>query len=370
MPQPTPPPSLKSLAAELGVSAATVSRVLSGQAERHRISRATRERILEAARASGLVVDQLARSLRLRRTLSIGLLIPDLSNPFFAQLARQVERRARQHGYSVLIADSEEDAGVEAEALTLMLSRRVDGLVLAPVGTPAAGNPLRSLGGLPCVLVDRLLEDSPHPAVTSDHRRGAEMATRHLIDRGHRRIGCVQGSPGTFANDARIAGWRAAMSDAGLACGAELVAGTGYSIDAAVVAARSLLCRDGRPSAALALGNVLALGVLQAAREERIAIPDDLSLVAFDDQLWAAVTSPPLTIVEQPIGSLGREAVDLLLERIAAPPGGTPARRILPVSLIERDSVRDIRDRGTTHLPTPRRPADPADAARHGALAP
>ena len=366
MPHTPAPTSLKTLAAELGVSAATVSRVLSGQAERHRISIATRERVLGAARASGLVVDQLARSLRLRRTLSIGLLIPDISNPFFAQLARQIERRARHHGYSVLIADSEEDADVEAAAMTLMLSRRVDGLILAPVGTPAAGNPLRSLGGRPCVLVDRLIEQPLLPAVTSDHRRGAEMATQHLIARGHRRIGCVQGSPGTFANDARIEGWRAAMTAAGLTCDPDLVAGSGYSVEAGVAAARTLLHRTERPTAVLALGNVLALGVLQASREERIAVPDDLSLVAFDDQLWAAVTSPSLTIVEQPIEALGREVVDLLLERIAAPSDSTPARRILPVRLIERESVRDLNAPRAATLAQPLRTFDPPGAAPSG----
>jgi LacI family transcriptional regulator len=370
MPQPTPPVSLKSLAAELGVSAATVSRVLSGQAERHRISIATRERVVVAARACGLVVDQLARSLRLRRTMSIGLVIPDISNPFFAQLARQIERRARHHGYSVLIADSEEDGRVEAEAVTLMLSRRVDGLILAPVGTPAAADRLRALGDRPCVLLDRLLEQPPLPAVTSDHRRGAVMATQHLIERGHRRIGCVQGSPGTFANDARIAGWRAAMADAGLACGVDLVAGTGYSVDAAILATRALLCRDERPTAVLALGNVLALGVLQAARDERIVIPDDVSLLAFDDQPWAAVTSPSLTIVEQPIEALGREVVELLLERIGAPLDGAPVRRILPVRLIERDSVRDLRERDATLLPTPRRRREPAEPMHRSATVP
>jgi LacI family transcriptional regulator len=337
------PPSLKTLAAELDVSVATVSRVLSGQAERYRISRATRARVLEAAGAAGFVADELARSLRLRRTRSIGLVIPDISNPFFARLAREVERHARHHGYSVLIADSEEDAGVEAAALTLMLSRRVDGLILAPVGTPGAGAALRGLAGRPCVLVDRLLPDAGLPAVTSDHCHGARLATRHLIERGHRRIACVQGNPGTFANDERIRGWREAMAGAGLAADDALVFGAGYSIEAGFAAAHAALEGPTPPSAILALGNVLALGVLQAAGAAGVAIPDELSLIAFDDELWATVTTPPLTIVEQPIAALGQGVLELLLERIAAPAPLPPSRRILPVRLIERGSVRDLR---------------------------
>jgi LacI family transcriptional regulator len=336
------PPSLKSLAASLGLSAATVSRVLSGQAERYRISAATRDRILATAQTSGLVVNHLARSLRLQRTLTVGLVIPDIANPFFALLAREIERSARRHGYSVLIADSEEDPAVEAQALALMLSRRVDGLILAPVGTRGPSVTLRALGQRPCVLVDRLLPELRLPAITSDHRRGAELAVAHLLGRGHRRIACVQGNPGTFANDERIAGWRAAMARAGLPCGAELVFGSGYSIAAGFAAACALLHGRERPSAVLALGNLLALGVLQAVRQERLTIPDDLSLVAFDDQPWASVMSPPLTIVAQPIEELGRQVLELLLERIATRGEAPPTRRTLPVRLIERDSVRDL----------------------------
>jgi LacI family transcriptional regulator len=337
------PPSLKSLAASLGLSAATVSRVLSGQAERYRISAATRDRILATARTSGLVVNHLARSLRLQRTLSIGLLIPDLANPLFALLAREIERSARRHGYSVLVADSEEDPAVEAQALALLLSRNVDGLILAPVGTPVAGDTRRALGGRPCVLIDRLLPELQLPAITSDHRRGAELAVAHLLDRGHRCIACVQGKPGTFANDERVAGWRAAMTRARLPCGPELVFGAGDSLAAGSDAARALLKRDARPSAVLALGNLLALGVLQAVREGGLAIPGDLSLVAFDDQPWTGVLDPPLTIIEQPIEELGRQGLDLLLERIATRGALSPTHRTLPVRLIERQSVRDLR---------------------------
>jgi len=349
-------PSLKTLAASLGLSPATVSRVLSGQGERYRISRTTRERILIQAQASGLVVDQLARSLRLRRTLTLGLVIPDISNPFFAQLARQIERQARRHGYSVFIADSEEDAGVEAEAVKLMLSRRVDGLILAPVGTPATEASLRTLGQRPCVLVDRLLPQPSLPAVTSDHRQGAALAVRHLVAHGHQRIGCVQGSPGTFANDERIAGWRSGMQAAGLPCPDELVAGGGYSIEAGEQAALALLALPRRPTAVLALGNLLALGVLRAVREAGVAIPAELSLVAFDDQLWATVTSPPLTIIEQPIEELGRQVLDLLLARIAGPANAAAERRILPVRLIERGSVRTLASAPPCPAPSPTSP--------------
>ncbi|MBS0373007.1 MAG: LacI family DNA-binding transcriptional regulator [Proteobacteria bacterium] len=346
------PPSLKSLAASLGLSAATVSRVLSGQAARYRISAATRDRILARAETSGLVVNHLARSLRLQRTLSIGLVIPDIANPFFALLAREIERQARRHGYSVIVADSEEDPAVEAEVLALMQNRHVDGLILAPVGTSAATTLLRALAATrPCVLVDRLLPQAKLAAITSDHRHGARLAVAHLIERGHARIACVQGHPGTFANDERVAGWRAAMRRAGLAT-AGLLFGAGYSIAAGRDGARALLESPAQPTAALALGNLLALGVLQAAREAGRRVPEDLSLVAFDDQPWAGVMTPPLTIIDQPIADLGREALALLLERLGRR-DAPPRRRTLPVRLIERGSVHDRRARPAASSPTP-----------------
>ena len=170
----------------------------------------------------------------------------------------------------------------------------------------------------------------------------------HLLERGHRRIACVQGHPGTFANDERVAGWRSAMQGALLPCGPELVFGAGYSIAAGFDAALELLARAPRPSAVLALGNLLALGVLQAVRQSGLSIPDDLSLVAFDDQPWASVMSPPLTIIAQPIEELGRQVLELLLERIASRGAAPPTRRTLPVRLIERQSVRDLRAAPTT----------------------
>ena len=342
MPQYPPHHSLKSLAVSLDISAGTVSRNLSGQSERCRISPATRDRVLAHARNSGLIVNQLARSLRLRRTFTLGLVIPDISNPFFALLARQIERHARTHGYSVLLADSQEDSAVEVDAITLMLSRHVDGLILAPVGTRGSGPRIQSLIRGPCVLVDRLLPGVKLPSVTSDHRQGAELAVNHLIDRGHRHIACVQGSPGTFANDQRLAGWRSAMKHAQLPCSAQGIFGGAYSIDAGYQAAQTLLRRSKRPTAILALGNLLALGVLQALRQEGLAIPRDLSLVSFDDQPWAGVVDPPLTIIQQPIEELGSQVFALLLKQITTR-RNTPAQCVtLPVRIIERASVHDI----------------------------
>jgi LacI family transcriptional regulator len=325
----------------MGLSSATVSRVLSGQAERYRISSGTRDRILANARSSGLVVDHLARSLRLRRTLTIGFVAPDISDSFFAALARHVERSARRHGYSLLVADTADDPVAETQALTLMLDRHVDGLILAPVGTPASHLPLARLAQRPCVLVDRLSPELAVPAITADHRRGAELAVQHLIERGHRRIACIQGRPGSYPSDERVAGWRAALRRGGLACGADLLFGAGDSAEAGRAAASALLAREPRPTAALVLGDRLSIGVLQALQQAGLTIPADLSLVAVEDQPWTGVVSPPLTTISQPVAELGSQVIELLLERIA---GQRSMRlpRTLPVHLIERASVREL----------------------------
>lgn len=335
-------PNLSALAAALKLSPSTVSRVLSGQAERFRISPATRERVLAEAAKSGLVVDAVARGLRLRTTQTLGLVIPDISNPFFASLARQIEHQARARGYSVLLADSQESVEVEAEAVRLMRARRVDGLIIAPVGTTsrAALAPLATR--LPLVLIDRILPDFAGPSVTADNFAGARDATRLLLARGHRRIGCLQGRPDSSVQEERLRGHQAALAEAGIAMDPALLCGGMHAPDAGRSGIETWFRPGGAaPTAVLAFSNLLALGALQALRRLGLGVPEDVSLIAFDDQPWTELIAPPLTTVAQPVEALAEAAMQRLFERLrttaSAPPAATA--EVLPVRLIERDSV-------------------------------
>lgn len=333
---------LKQLADRTGLSISTVSRVLSGKAQGARISDKTRDRVLKEARRQGIVINEVARGLRLRISKTVGLIIPDISNPFFATLARQVEHVSRARNYSVLLCDSEESTDVEAANVHLMTNRRVDGLIVAPVG--GRQDHLEAAASImPLVLIDRILPGVNVPCVASDNEGGGELAVRHLVAMGHRRIGCVQGLPASSTNAGRIQGFRKAAREAGLEIPDEWIAGEGYTLESAKRHATILLSSPDRPTAIVAMGNSLALGVLHAARDLGISVPEELSLVGFDDQPWAEWLTPPLTTIAQPVESLGASATELFFTRLEKFSGSGEAVAeetvTLPMFLIARGSV-------------------------------
>lgn len=336
-----PQDGLKHLAEATGLSVSTVSRVLSGKAGAYRISDTTQERVHQAARQHGIVVNEVARGLRLRTTQTIGLIIPDVSNPFFAALARQVEHLARAKGYSVLLADSQESSQVEAESVRLMRSRRVDGLVIAPVGLDSAHLHTLLAEQRPLVLMDRVPTGYTGPCVTSNNRQGARTAARHLISQGHRRIVCLQGLPGSSANQERVKGYCEALKEASIPVEDRLIIGHDYAIETGKEAVQQLFRpTPSLPTAILALGNLIALGALQALRTLNLKVPDQVSLISFDEQPWAELIDPPLTTLSQPIEALAEQAMELLFQQLQtqSPPPKRP-RISLPVTLIQRGSV-------------------------------
>lgn len=335
-----PQEGLKHLAEATGLSVSTVSRVLSGKADAYRISTETQERVRQAAGSHGIVVNEVARGLRLRTTQTIGLIIPDISNPFFAALARHVEHLARAQGYSVLLADSQENTDVEAESVRLMRSRRVDGLVIAPVGLDSTRLRPPGAESLPLVLVDRIPSDYSGPGVTCDNKEAARMATRHLIDHGHRRIVCLQGLPGSSANQDRVLGYKQALKEAAIPVDESLIIGHDYAIETGREAVQRLFTHlSPAPTALLALGNLIALGALQALRSLQLSVPNQVSLVSFDEQPWAELIDPPLTTLSQPVEALAEKAMDLLFQQFQAGSALPTQRAHLPVSLISRNSV-------------------------------
>jgi len=218
-PEPAPPapagsslPTLQQIADQSVVSVSTISRVLSGQAGRYRISKKTEATVRALAKQINFVPNQLARGLRLRKTLTVGLVIPDISNPFFAGIAQQVTLGTEKHGYSVILCDSQGSAELEIKALALLQSRNVEGVVLCPVGQSAKHLMAFVDAGLPMVLVDRFFPDAAIPFVSSDNVAGAKEATEYLIANGHRRIICLQGLHGSSPNEFRLRGYKEALA--------------------------------------------------------------------------------------------------------------------------------------------------------------
>ena len=328
--------TLKELAEELNMSTTTVSRVLTGQEKKYRISEKTATKVRVMAKMHQFTPNQIARNLRLQKTNTIGLIIPDISNPFFANLARTVELELRKRGKMVLLCDTKDSTDLEKESITLLKGRKVDGLLIAPVGKESIH--LLEDTATPMVLIDRYFEGVDLPFVTTDNFFGAYEATSFLIEKGHSNIACIQGLSGTTPNDNRIKGYQEAMHTHGLSEQIKII-GTDYSVENGFESTKELLARSNAPTALFALNNQIAMGCMKALKENAFEIPKDISLIVFDEQPYFELLSPPLTAIKQPMKTIGEVAVESLFQLLETK---KPKDRMLKPIFIERESVAPI----------------------------
>ena len=334
--------TLKSIADRVGVSVTTVSRVLNNQSARYRISKETEETIRQVAKELHYTPNQLARGLRLKQTHTIGLVIPDVSNPFFASIAHCVEIEARKAGYSIMFCDSQEDTQVEIDSLRLLQNRKVDGIIICPVGKDAKYLERLHNNGMPLVVVDRYFPELKCPYVVSDNYNGAVEAINYLIENGHQTIACIQGIPHTSVNNDRIRGYKHAHEIHNIPLDDSLIAGDDFGETSGYIAAKLLLHRISRPTAIFAVSNLISLGALRAISEEGLNIPEDISIISFDDQPYSKYLSTPMTTVTQQKTEMGHIAFKLLLEQIESNTHFDNKGVILPTKLIIRNSVKKL----------------------------
>ncbi|MBN1816352.1 MAG: LacI family DNA-binding transcriptional regulator [Sedimentisphaerales bacterium] len=333
--------TLQTIAERLGLSVSTVSRVLNDKSDQYRISARTQHAVQDMARQLDFRPNQLARSLRLRKTQTLGLVIPDISNPFFAQIARHVEIEARSRHYSIILCDTQESTDLEIESIRLLRSREVEGLIVVPVGQKSDHLKTLQAESFPVVIVDRLLSDLDLPYVASDNYQGAYDAVCYLIDHGHTRIACLQGLPGTSPNQQRVRGYRDALGAHGIVPDSDLIRGDSYGSQTGYEQTLQLLLRNSPVTALFALSNLIGLGAIRALAELKRRIGKDISLLCFDDQPYLAYMDPPITTVDQQNTEMGRLAVRLLFEQLA---GQTKENKglLLPTQFIERKSVNNL----------------------------
>jgi LacI family transcriptional regulator len=286
------PTTLKQVAIVAGVSLSTASRALSGKAKEFRISAKTERVILRTAKKLGFQASHVAQSLRARRTGTIGLLVPDASNPFFAGIAREVTRFAELRDMSTVLADSRGSLAHESKLLLRLRSRRVDGLIVCPVGSASAHWRQLTRGNKNVVVVDRWFSDLKFPTVTSDNELGAYAATVAMIDQGHRHIGCVQGRPTTSVNEERLKVYCHAFETHGIAIRKSLIRGNDFCEESGYLSTCELLKRRPQDTAIFAFSNQNALGALRAIRQRELRIPDDISMIMFDDAPFASTLRP------------------------------------------------------------------------------
>lgn len=348
-------PTIIDVAREAGVSRATASRALGRYGS---VSAGTAEAVWAAALEVGYQVNTVARSMITGRTHTIGVVLSDIENDFFMRALRGISTAARERGYDVLLASTDEDVDLERKAVKVMRGRRVDGLLVCPVD-PDDAEHLRAVteAGEPLVLLDRMVAGLEAECVGIDNRRAGYEATRVLLDAGHTRIAIASGvrpeamaralrsagaperpRPGESPSEGRIVGYFRALLEAGIEPDPALQIPTEFSRAAVTEGVTRALAHGSRPTAILTSDSLETLGALHAIQLAGLRIPDDISLLGFDDAPWIPVVQPPLSVVEQPAFDMGAEAAKALVARIEGEVGGGRTLT-LPTRMLERESV-------------------------------
>jgi LacI family transcriptional regulator len=316
------------------VSVATVSAVINGK---KRVSPKLKERVQAAIRTLDYHPDQIARSLKVRRTHTIGVIVPNMASMFFVEVFRGIEDVARQNGYSAILCNSDEDAIQERHQLAVLLSRRVDGILLASADSQAASHWPRHRD-LCLVLIDRLPPGFEASAVVIDNLKAAYEATRHLIEIGHKRIAIITGPPDRSTAFERTEGFRRAMQEVGHPILQEYFLNGGFRLEGGYRCGMQLLKLPVPPTAIFSSNYDMTLGLLRAVIELKVPCPSQVSILSFDDFVmgddkfsWARMFSPPLTTVAQPSYEIGKIAMESLLQEVEGESKGVrgSARRVV-----------------------------------------
>ncbi len=331
------PVRMKDIAADLNVSVVTVSKVLRNHAD---IGEETRERVLKRVKELNYRPSWIARSLVSQRSYTIGLVIPDLMHSFFAEIAKAVSRTVRRKGYTVFIANSEEDPDIERREIEFFLARQVDGLVIAPCQPPGRLEPFQSIAdsGVPFVVVDRILPDLKANYVLVDDEAAGELATEHLIQRGCRRIAHIRGH-GISPAEGRLAGYRKALSRHRLEAPDGYVVTGGYSEVAGHDAMGLLLALDPRPDGVFCFNDPTAAGAIRAILDAGLAVPNDVAVVGSGNVHYSDFFRVPLSTIDQSSALIGVKAAELILGLIASKRPRRPKTVLLPPKIVVRDSA-------------------------------
>ncbi|MFF1449116.1 LacI family DNA-binding transcriptional regulator [Streptomyces sp. NPDC058274] len=337
-------PTMSDVAHLAGVHMATASRALN-PATSGRVNAATAQRVRAAAEQLGFTPNSAARSLRTNRSFTVGVLLPDLTNPLFPPMVRGIEEALTRRGYTALLANTDNDRTKERTQFEALRGRQVDGFIVA---TAQREHPLLDeahKAGVPIVLLSRGTDRTMFPLVAGDDAAGVTLAVEHLLAQGHRALAHLAGPQRLSTGEIRARAFRHATEAAGVApAQAPVVVSEAYTVPAGEWAARELLDQYPGTTAIVAGNDLIALGALHVLRERGLRCPQDVSLVGFNDMLFADEFQPPLTTVHVPHPELGAEAARLLLEQLDRPSGSAdPApvakRVLLPVDLVVREST-------------------------------
>ena len=324
--------TIKDVANEAGVSVATVSRTLSGV---DRVSPGVRERVVAAVEGLSYRPNAVARSLRARNTRTLGLVIPNVRNPFFTQMARAVEDAARERGYSLVFGNTDEDPAREAEYLNVLLEKRVDGLIVSPARATSPHLEEMVRDGVPVVFLDRFVQGIEAPVVRADGRRAVDDLVEHLVGFGHEKLAIISGPPETVPGRERLDAFLNGAEARNVPVSRERVKVGDFRRESGFKAMRELLEQDEPPTAVFAANNLMALGALQSLKQAGLRAPERVSFASFDDVSWFELVEPSVTAVSQPVAELGSAAAEMLPVLVE---GGEAESVILEAELVMRGS--------------------------------
>jgi len=328
-------PTMKDVAAAAKVSIATVSATLGNTAY---VSPDLKARVLQAVAEMGYEPNSVASGLKRGKTSLIGLIVPDITNPFFTEFVNLVQRDAMQAGYSVLLAISEQDPERQAALVRLMRSHQAAGTILCATGSPeACREVVAQAGKMKLVFVDNAPPDTGVDGVMLDNRRAAQLAAKHLVACGHRRIATVAGPTDQSPGAERLQGFLDTMRQHGLKVAPAMVRQGDFQVEHGYEASRELLSAAQRPTAVFVANNHMLIGLMQAVAELGLVVPTDLSVASIDDFPWATAFSPAMTTVRQPIAAMATAALQRLLARIDGD-DSAPQALVLTPELVIRAS--------------------------------
>ena len=330
--------TLSTISQRTGFSITTISRVLSGKSRQYRISEDTRKKIMEEAERSNYYPNIIAQNLRTNKTNTIGVLMHSVANPYFAEMASVIISEANTKHYTTIVIDSLESETNQRKSLLTLISRQVDGIIAAPCGSDPTLFEEINRQNIPIILIDRFFEGTGLPYVTTNNYLGGVEGANFLIKNGHKDIICIQGATASTPNKKRVAGYIDAMKTAGLDDQIRIV-GNDFSIQNGYFETKILLGSKPRPTAIFALSNTIGLGAIKAIREAGLKIPDDISVISFDNNIHMDYLTPPITRVGQPVEEMAKLATRLLFECIDSEKRISTQLELSP-ELISRESVK------------------------------
>jgi LacI family transcriptional regulator len=328
-------PTIRDVAEKAGVATMTVSRVINDSGY---VSDETRAKVESAIRELGYVPNMLGPSLRFNQTYTLALVVTDITNPFWTTVTRGVEDAAHERGYSVILCNTDESPEKQAQYLNMLLKRRIDGILLAPACSLPDSVRLIQQQGSVVVVIDRTVPDVEVDIIRGDSIEGAYQLTKHLLDLGHRRIVILTGPQDVSTSSERVTGYRRAITEAGLQLLEDAVYWGSYTGQSGFTMARLALSAKPCPTAIFAANNFIANGALKAIREMGLRIPEDVSVVSFDDFPEMIYADPFLTAATQPTYDMGYQATQILLDRLSNIGTQEYANILLPTEIVIRCS--------------------------------